>query len=398
MLKTFNRLIEINWLNILLITFLLNASKKITLDYVFIRGFLIDYFLIKLHLNTLILFTLSVIFFRKSTFIFLKKNFLYVCCFLVFLLINVLFSSNILNSFFYTLYLIGVLFIFVKTLSILNLTINNKVILVVNIFYILVFMFQYVFQNSFLPYFPFGTYFFNTLNIHLDYSSFFGIKMLIPSVNFPHPNLLCAFLSFLNIFHLQRKNYLFFAMNFFVILLSSSFASILFNLLLVFYKIWEKYNHNKLRFFFFSLISFLVSFIFLFFFFHFGFKSVSVSERIFQFSIFEYSISQFPIFGVGANNFIFIVNAYENFKGRIFVLQPIHNIFLLILAEYGISIFVLVIVFFKKIRKYLKPSIFLFYLVFFSLFDHFFITLNQGLLLVLLTIYMHKSIIIDNAP
>lgn len=390
------KIIERNWLNIVLISFLFNTSKKIAFEYTFIRGFNIDYFLPKIHLNIIFLSLLSLVFikFLKNY----KNNFKYIFGILLFLILNVLFSINIVNSFFYFSYIFTIFFIFLVSFSIDGLKINYKLILLVNLFYIFIFLVQYFSQQSFLPYFPFGTYYFNALNTHLDYSSLFGVKVLIPAVNFSHPNVLCAFLSFLNIFHLRNKNYLFFGMNFFVILLCASFVAILFNLILFISLIWNKFGLNKFRFFLVSTIYFLVSTVFLLYFFYFGFKEVSITERFFQFTIFQYSLSHFPLFGTGANNFIYLVNIYENFKGRIFVLQPIHNVFLLILSEYGISVLVLIFFLFKRFKKYLKPSVFLFYLVFFSFFDHFFVTLNQGFLLVLLTIYMHKSIIISNAP
>ncbi len=49
------KIIERNWLNIVLISFLFNTSKKIAFEYTFIRGFNIDYFLPKIHLNIIFL-------------------------------------------------------------------------------------------------------------------------------------------------------------------------------------------------------------------------------------------------------------------------------------------------------------------------------------------------------
>lgn len=98
-----------------------------------------------------------------------------------------------------------------------------------------------------------------------------------------------------------------------------------------------------------------------------------------------------PILGVGINNFLINLPLYEKPTGSIFHLQPVHNIFLLVLAETGILGFGFFMWFlFKTFRKVLKRNAFA--LILFSeilllgSFDHYFLTLQQGQLMFVLVL------------
>lgn len=104
-----------------------------------------------------------------------------------------------------------------------------------------------------------------------------------------------------------------------------------------------------------------------------------------------------PVFGVGLNNFLVNLPNFITPK-TVFYLQPVHNIFLLVLSETGIVgffffIWFLVLTFrnikyqIAKIKKNnqkinMKNKFIIFFLVLFlGLFDHYFLTLQQGQLL-----------------
>jgi O-antigen ligase len=95
---------------------------------------------------------------------------------------------------------------------------------------------------------------------------------------------------------------------------------------------------------------------------------------------------QSPIFGVGINNYFNNLNIYLS-KENPLLIQPVHNIFLLVLAETGIVglatfLFVLLksfLVIIKKQNKYLLLS--LLTIICLGMFDHYFLTLQQGQLL-----------------
>ncbi len=105
---------------------------------------------------------------------------------------------------------------------------------------------------------------------------------------------------------------------------------------------------------------------------------------------------QHPIFGVGLNNSIVHLRNYINSFPGIFIYQPIHNIFLLILAETGITGFIFFLwAFLNLINKILKTNLFLLPIItqlfLLGLFDHYLMTLQQGQLL--MTIFVSLSIL-----
>lgn len=104
----------------------------------------------------------------------------------------------------------------------------------------------------------------------------------------------------------------------------------------------------------------------------------------------DYSIELFlrePVFGIGINNFINFLALDKILVGTSRFLQPVHNIFLLILAEAGIFgflsfTFFLAGAFYENLKKkdrfskILTESLLI--VVFLGLFDHYFLTLPQG--------------------
>ncbi|MBI2034519.1 MAG: O-antigen ligase family protein [Candidatus Levybacteria bacterium] len=91
-----------------------------------------------------------------------------------------------------------------------------------------------------------------------------------------------------------------------------------------------------------------------------------------------------PIFGVGLNNFLTHLPAYYPGKSLIFYLQPVHNVFLLTLAEGGVIIFLPLLFFFWRTYEFCKKSSSLLLIVTFFILgsiDHYLFTLQQGQLL-----------------
>lgn len=95
---------------------------------------------------------------------------------------------------------------------------------------------------------------------------------------------------------------------------------------------------------------------------------------------------QSPVFGIGINNFFNNLSIVSP-KGNTFLIQPAHNIFLLVLSETGIVgliafLFILsksLLSILKKQNKYLLLC--LLAIIFLGMFDHYFLTLQQGQLL-----------------
>ena len=370
-----------NFANILLFCILLNASKIFFENTFYIRGILVDYLLPRVYLSQVVIFFMLLPFLKK---VFLKLRFEILILF-VFLFVNILFSKNILFSLAY----LQTRFIFIFVLFVLFILprqkLSYKLIVFLNLLYIFIFLFQFFTRSSFFSYFPFGFYMYEGIGPNLDFMNFFGQKLVVPLGNFPHPNVFAAFLSFMNVFHLKNKNVLF-LLNLILIVGLGSFSAVFFNLLLVVLVI------KSTRYL--TLVGLLMFFAILFYvWFGLSFKPISLIARWEQLATFFYLIKNYPTFGVGLGNFISSIPLFENHVGRIFSLQPIHNIFLLFVSEFGIYGSLPLIYFFSRFKKYFYFSPFFLFLAIFGFTDHFLITLNQGLIMLTLTIYLHKFII-----
>lgn len=116
----------------------------------------------------------------------------------------------------------------------------------------------------------------------------------------------------------------------------------------------------------------------------------SLTQRI---QLLDYSVSMFadnPIIGVGPLHFLVSLPLYQSITSGGFLLQPVHNIFFLLLSEIGIGGFVGVCVFLFGISKRIQQNIGVLrfqQMLLFTLFlllgmtDHYFLTVHQGQLL-----------------
>ena len=119
--------------------------------------------------------------------------------------------------------------------------------------------------------------------------------------------------------------------------------------------------------------------------------SISVSRRLelteASFSMFK----DFPLSGVGLNNFTVRLEDYKFIAGATRFIQPGHNIYLLILSESGLlgltGFLILISAAFRIVylsRESLLGKVILVSLLqitFLGLFDHYLLTLEQGLLI-----------------
>lgn len=110
-------------------------------------------------------------------------------------------------------------------------------------------------------------------------------------------------------------------------------------------------------------------------------------------------LKNFFLFGGGFNTFTLIETAYSNIKNTVWLLQPVHNIFLLVFVETGI---VGLLFFFLIINRFLSTKlilnnvsalmVFIFVLTT-GMFDHYWLTLQQNMLLVsfLVGMFLQKN-------
>lgn len=97
-------------------------------------------------------------------------------------------------------------------------------------------------------------------------------------------------------------------------------------------------------------------------------------------------ITTHPLFGVGLNNFLVHLSEVQKINpSATFSLQPVHNIYLLVLAETGIVGFGFFMWFLWKVYEKIKSQkikiTLLGIVLILGLFDHYFLTLQQGQLL-----------------
>lgn len=112
------------------------------------------------------------------------------------------------------------------------------------------------------------------------------------------------------------------------------------------------------------------------------------------------AIQQYPLFGLGLNNFYYYEGTIQTEFTSVY-LQPVHNIFLLIASQVGIVGLSLFLYFLlvvtqsawkrarheKKIFSYTEvPLVLIGSLIFVGMFDHFFITVQQGELILTLVL------------
>jgi O-antigen ligase len=131
------------------------------------------------------------------------------------------------------------------------------------------------------------------------------------------------------------------------------------------------------------------------------FLTFPIGLRIFQFSFSDEALIQRvmlirdslvmfgsnPVFGVGINNFLVNLPAVQKLSKEVLYIQPVHNIYLLVLSQTGVIGFALLIYLLTKTYKKVKQTVnielltLFFSILLLGLFDHYFLTLQQGQIL-----------------
>jgi O-antigen ligase len=202
---------------------------------------------------------------------------------------------------------------------------------------------------------------------------------------FPHPNVLAGFavaISLLAMRIYRKRDY-----RFWIIIVTSilitvlTFSRIHIVLLLVSLSIMATFQFKKHLF---SFFPFLIER-----FQTLTFGSSSVQERL---SLFKESLEIIKtnwIFGVGSGEFSRYLSSDIKTVSNISLFQPVHNIFLLLISEYGILgvltfIPYLLYILISSNKGILFISISIFCIIGIGMFDHYLLSLPQGLLLLFL--------------
>ncbi len=255
---------------------------------------------------------------------------------------------------------------------------------------------QFLFQHSLGGIFWFlgeRTFSVNTPGIaRVDFYSLFKLRSY---ATFPHPNVLGGYLATMlpllifnfqfSIFNQTKKFSIYktvtIILGIIALILTFSRSAWVVCVLSIVYFVFRKKNRM-----FFPILFFAILFIF-FIGKTFGFQDESVVIRQ---QLNTAAISMFrasPIIGNGLGNFLVRLPAHLVSR-TIYFLQPVHNIYLLILSETGM---IGLVIFLWLIWKALKKEKSFIFLLLLGLADHYFLTLQQGQLL--FTIFLSLSLI-----
>ena len=367
-------------------------GKHFFFDFSYVNGVRVDYLSFVLYLTDLLVIFLAILY-QKIIIKIIRKNLKLIIIFLLFLISNILISQYPLLSFYRFLKILELYFLFVIFKNF-----KEKKILLISFLtgglFQLILCFLQFYQKSSLQgiFYFFGERYLSLSQPEIAKASIEGVEFLRPYGTFSHPNSLGGFYLLLYFFFLTNKNFQRFIIlkNFsllvFTLLIFLSFskvAIVVYLLLNFFYFFFYLKKACRICFLAKVLIIGATSLIFL----QAKTDPLSLEKRITllkdAFSIFL----SYPFFGVGLGHYL-IYQAKIPIKYPYFFLQPVHNIFLLFLAEGGIfltgAIFYFLIRFFKKgVETHGNPSLLLsFFVVFLTgFFDHYWLTLQQNWLL-----------------
>ena len=240
---------------------------------------------------------------------------------------------------------------------------------------------------------------FNLSTPGIALETLFGQNFLRPYSTFSHPNSLAGYFSvclILLVPYIFRKKNLFKISGFLIILTSIIFASSLASFLGLFgsailYLIYRARFLNNKNIFLIPLSAFLISILLSVFSYQPFFYKLNFSQRFLQrmelASIAGQMVSQKFWIGEGLNTFTIKETKFIGIKSYEWILQPVHNIYLLAFSETGIiGLIFLLFVFYKAFKNaFSKKKISLLVTIVFilitGLFDHYWLTLQQNLLL-----------------
>ncbi len=391
------------------------------MDFSFVKGLRIDYLSPTFYFTDILILGIFLFSFKNILHILLnkyKKNLFLYLLLLLFLLVGVFASINYQAGLYILIKFIE--FSYLGFFAVINFKSLSKRVLatcfgVGVVSESLLAIFQYLNQGSFQGiFYILGERVFNGQTPGVANASINGALVLRPYATFSHPNVLAGYLNIVVVFYLfflQRSVkkiniivILFAAIGIFVSLSRVGILVFLISIAIFFcITIFEKYKKGKSnpRYLIYALMAglslALVYFIFennnLFIQRFLGIRLTD--ESILQRTLFvKEALEMFfksPVFGVGLGNFIPNLGKAFLSPGQ---LQPVHNIFLLILAETGIVGFAAFIFLFKKVISNAKNIYFLMLiisLIVLGSFDHYLLTLQQGQLLFVLAVAIIMS-------
>ena len=370
----------------LLFIFLLptQLGKHFFFPFSYISGVRVDYLAPTLYVTDLIFIILLAVNFKKIINGFKNKRLLIISGLL---LISVFFALSwqiATYRYLKILELIGVFFIFKNTkISIKNIL---NVFLASSLFTATLAVLQFVSKSSLQGIFYFfGERFLTLSTPDVAKASLQGVEFLRPYATFSHPNSMAGYFLLVYLFLLvpgQKsliKNLLVFISAFIVLVSFSKIAilTLIFLTVVYFAKMWKKIDCKfciTSRIIVLSVLGLVFSFA--------QTDPSSLQKRVELLSNSLKLISANPLFGVGLGNYI---TAQAGIAKQLFTLtQPVHNVFILLMAESGIILFSLIFFnLYKFFQKLLDFNLFILVsaIIITGFFDHYWLTLQQNFLL-----------------
>jgi len=392
-----------------LLLFLLpaNLAKHFPLASSYVSGILVDYLIPAVYLTDLLIILLLVI---KP----IKKIPKAIIIFLLCLLPSVIFANSIIPAVYKYLKITEMVLLalwiyhYKHTLSP---TIVVKSVSLAVVFQSLLAIGQWLRQSSLFGYWFFGEQPYNPATPGVDKITWLDGSLKIPPLGtFPHPNVLAGFLVIGLVFILQGlslktfkdrpywKIFLFLSLIFGIITLFLTFslsAWLAFLLITVPSLLLSIYPKIKALMISAGLILIVFSLSLRF---SFLAPESSFSRRSQLNKISWQMFLDNPLTGVGLNNFTVSMEKYGYVTAATRFLQPVHNLYLLILSEtglLGLAAFIYLLykgwtLFIDKVQPCHLSLLILLILLFLGLFDHYFLTLQQGLLLLTILLACNK--------
>lgn len=374
-------------------------------DFALVFGIRIDYLSPAFYLTDLLILFLSLVWFvnsKKQKGPILNKSKILFIFIILFAIINTFFSSSIYVTLFKWLKIGEFYLFYLYVKNRVQITDKDKIVrllLISSSFFSIIGILQFFLKSTVSPLFHvLGERVFNITTPGIALVNIWGISYMRAYSTFSHPNSLAGFLGVILIFSLLAKKTktvldktAIFLMSL-CLLLTFSFSA--FISLIFVYSVHllksSKFSKILLRIiFFFGIISSLLLTVFS--------KNVyslslelgsRISERINLSYVSGKMITDRFLIGEGFNTFIVNIPKFKGVMDYSRVLQPVHNVMLLAFAELGIAGLLLLLAFFyryiKEIGKVHFFGLIILFVFLTGLFDHYWLTLQQNLLLLVL--------------